>query len=213
METEQNSSRNHANVRPGQQDREKRWWFSGVDLADIAYHFAYSTLVGWDHVARFLGDRMLACVLEANELFVPTTWSWSNSFPGFMVRLYAMSVGSEFPTDHPAFACGPYQSVFTNWNDEGLLISAIADVCNIHCGQYLDEVGVFSHFPKSVIPAEVLVLRRFRTQLSLPTPSIQHALLDSPFADIPPATVGPDDLLQRAMRRCVDRLPGVEPWW
>ncbi len=202
-----------AKVRPGQQDREKRWWFSGVDLADIAYHLAYSALVGWDGVVKVLGDRMLTCVLERNELFVPSTWSWSDSFPGFMVRLYAMSIGSAFPTDHPASDCGPYQSVFTNWHDESSLVSAIAAMCDIHCRQYLVEVGVFSHFPKSVIAAEILALRLFRTRLGIPTPSIEHALLDSPFVDIPLATGGPDDLLQRAMQRCVEGLPGVGPWW
>ena len=203
----------YAKVKPGQQDKAGKWWFLGNDLANAAYHLAYSLLVGWDQVAELLGSRMLTCVLECNELFVDDTWTWSDSFPTFMLRLYAMSIGEEVPSPHAAAEQGPYRPIFDHWNDEDGLASAIEAICAVHCDQYLNEVGVFSHFPKSVIPAEVLALHQIRTQLGLTTPDIDHPLLDSPFADVPIATNAPDDLLKRTMTRCAELLPGVEPLW
>jgi hypothetical protein len=76
-----------------------------------------------------------------------------------------------------------YGRIFQHWNNVEELGHAMDALCDDHCAEtHLEESegagsGIFSHWPFSLLPCEVMLVMRIRSNLSLPLPTLTHPLV------------------------------------
>jgi|GEM_PF-3087338 len=139
-------------------------------------------------------------------------------FAPFMFKLYCLWVGQEvtFRDDVPD-PLGPYQSLIDAWNDPDEFPKQLLKACDYHCEQTFDDpkgYPAFTWMPYNVFPVEILAIQRVRRDLGLPTPEIEHPLLESPLAH-PPATLPEvhDELLDKVIAQVKVDFPEIgNPW-
>lgn len=154
----------------------------------------------WDS-QRWLGDNVVAS--RNSRLFGYWTNSRRGCFRSYLCEIYARSTGSGgFADDF-----GPYTSIFSGWNEPQRLDEAICAACDYHV-QQIKADGEFENNPHDIFPSEILALYRIRERLGLETPAVKHALLDTPFTDVPESiNYEPDSLVQAAADLAMRLLP------
>lgn len=184
--------------------------------AEIAYLTAYALSAGWTRIIESFGERLLRNSREPHEWREDGDWTFADGLAAYVVRLYSLWKGDSAEVgEHAACAPGPYQRLFAAWNDPQELTPVLEAMCELHCRQYFRDSGVLAYFPLSIIPAEIVALRKVREKLGLETPVIKHPLLDSPFAAIPenPVSTADDEQFQTVITLCKRSMPNLkEPW-
>ena len=125
-----------------------------------------------------------------------------------MLKLWGLYQGPEINIVRPNVApLGVYQSIFAGWHDDAALSRALLDACDYHLEQTLDR-SPYPEFvwpPYMLFPVDILVIGEIRKRLGLSTPRVDHPLLDTPLAKVPPPAerprMGPDPLLDEVMAR------------
>jgi len=101
----------------------------------------------------------------------------------------------------PAGLSSPYAEVLASWDDEEALAQALHDVCDYH-ERYMDDLGgdwdpEFDQPPFDLIACELIFIKHIRTELGLPTPTIDHPLVSVLGTELPIGDVPVDPLLER----------------
>lgn len=150
---------------------------------------------------RWVGDNVVTS--RNNRLFGHWMSSARGYFRRYLCEIYARSTGGGgFPDDF-----GPYVSVFFGWNDQQRLADAIYAACDYHV-QQIKADGEFENNPHDIFPSEMVALYRIRERLGLETPAVKHALLETPFANVPDSIeYEPDSLVHEAMDLVMRLLP------
>lgn len=134
-------------------------------------------------------------VLDESRSNQQLEWEKGHHYPIFLVRLYRKLVGKEDLTGTEMGFLDrkwehPYNDVLDNWNDESGLATAILKMCDYHVAhtKYGKTKGHGNEFPHPIHclnPVEIHALEYVRRQLGLPTPKVEHELLELPFYPIP----------------------------
>jgi hypothetical protein len=141
---------------------------------------------------------------------------WFRPFEPFMVHLFAR--WKNLPVPPSALPCPPlgvYQELLDRWNSEPDFAAAVVKICDYH-GEHSVEGQIahaeFVRIPHNVFPAEVLAVKRVREEEGLPWPTVDHPLLNTPLAHLPPALPRiQNDLLDRVADAVRSVLPEVSP--
>jgi hypothetical protein len=107
----------------------------------------------------------------------------------FALALHARWVGTKVK----ARLEGPYARIFDVWTDEEEIVRAIGELCTEHlrrAGLEGDDSVLDEGY--EICPIELAALRTVRDQEGLVTPRIDHPLLSTPLAQIPPGPTGYD---------------------
>jgi hypothetical protein len=120
-------------------------------------------------------------------------WDYDDFYGAYLVRLYQMFKGEpDIPVTPPDLRKNwhhPYEKIFDNWNDEEHLAGTIYDMCEYHMHannrDWDNHIAEFSDLSTGLNPIEIHALEYVRNQLGLPTPHVEHELLQPPFYPIP----------------------------
>ena len=154
--------------------------------------------------ARWCGQRTLK-----DSQGVAAQWFRSHTI--FILQLYCLWRGKR--GECLEWDAGPYNAVIDAWKSPRSLQRAIVRICDFHCQNSAPQgSGEFWQHEYGLVPFEVAALYRVREWLNLPTPVVQHPLLDSPFARIlvPVPGLQFDPLLDRVIRRYRKLNPKVK---
>ena len=165
-----------------------------------------------DNCAVWFGERMMNGFVHGTGIFSSGN---ATPFGMFMVKLFALWKGREGELRGKNFGdLGPFQTVFTAWKRTEALSRALEEVCDFHCdhARYrADGNMIFLWEPYRVLPVEILAVRRIRADLGLPTPEVQHPLMQTPLAEVP-ETIPPvkDALLEKIIAKARSVFPGID---
>jgi hypothetical protein len=119
-------------------------------------------------------------------------WKSDDFYGAYLVRLYRMLKGDEESIQPPNPRKNwvhPYDNIFANWNNADGLAAAIYDMCEYHMHannrDWDNHDAEFGDLFAGLNPIEIHVLEYVRHQLGLPTPRVEHELLQPPFYPIP----------------------------
>lgn len=165
---------------------------------------ANAVVFGEDMTASALAARLIHS-LEDRAIF--PIWEYG-SFGALMVKLWGLYQGLEVNIARSNLApLGVYQSILAGWHDDAALSRALSDACDYHLEQTLDR-SPYPEFvwpPYMLFPVDILVVGEIRRRLGLTTPQVDHPLLNTPLAKVPPPEqrprMGPDPLLDEVMAR------------
>ena len=179
-------------------------------LADeISFWMAYAIATREDSFADWLGRRMVESCQHRDTNFV---WWEKRRLAPFVGELYAR--WRKKPLDFaPDVALGVYGKVLDAWDSPKDFAKALLDACDFHVQQARGEDGEFCHMPYDLAPFEILAVQRVRRDLGLPTPEIDHPLLQTPLArppEQPPEFH--DELLDKIIAKARAELPIGDPW-
>ena len=110
---------------------------------------------------------------------------------------------------------GLYQRVLDAWTNEGELVKALFDICDYHCQNTYKDAVPFCEVPYTVFPAEMLAIRRVRSELGLVTPTVEHPLLSTPLFHVPNPVPRrrKDERIEQVLARCHEVFPWLKiPW-
>jgi len=128
-------------------------------------------------------------------------WTWYHAVPRLVIALQRRLAGQRDVSD---LELGVYKDVFDQWDNQANLRQALLDAANYHVENLRDksnaDIAEFTHPPVDIVPAELIAIQRVREKLGLETPSINHPLMQTPFAD-PPRSLSPepDELLGQVL--------------
>jgi len=173
---------------------------------------AHSIAVREDSLADWLGQSLLTDLGEGGLY----AYDWSDSpLQLLMIQLYAN--WRNIDLDIASRGIGslePYDQLLAAWESPGEMVQALESACDFHClrSPYGPDrmENEFVYPPYDLFPAEILAIRRLREDEGLPTPEIEHKLLDSPFSTLPdPIPEFEYELLDRALDHARQELPGL----
>jgi hypothetical protein len=142
---------------------------------------------------------------------------WLRPFEPFLVHLFAR--WKELPAPHSALPCPPlgvYQELLDSWAaSEQDFAAAVVKACDYHGERSVDGQIAHAEFvriPHNVFPAEILAVKRVREEEGLPWPTVNHPLLNTPLAKLPPSLPRiRTDLLDRVADAVRSLIPEVAP--
>jgi hypothetical protein len=141
---------------------------------------------------------------------------WRRPFEPFMVHLFAR--WKKLPIPPSALPCPPlgvYQELLDAWSKDQDFAAAVVTACDYHGEHSVEERIAHAEFvsdPHNVFPAEILAVKRVREEEGLPWPTIDHPLLNTPLAQLPPSLPRiHNDLLGRVAGAVRSVLPEVSP--
>ena len=153
-----------------------------------------------ERMVRSLEDGAFAC------------WH-SATFGVFLLKLWALHRGiPDINVTRPGVsALGVYQRVLDAWSNQAELRSALGEVCDYHLEQSWTARGYppFVHTPYQMFPVDILAIARVRRDLGLVMPAVEHPLLSTPLATLPPSEQcprmpRPDPLLEKVIQKAKD---------
>lgn len=162
------------------------------------------SLNGWAE-AEWMAQRLEQS--RKDESLKP--WTWDHAVPRLVIGLQRYLKGTKNLSD---LELGVYEGVFANWEDQAGLKKALFQAADYHAANLEDksdeDVAEFNAVPIDIMPAELISIQRVREKLGLETPSIDHPLMKTPFAN-PPRDLkfAPDDLLTKV----VDKVRTIIP--
>lgn len=166
-------------------------------------------------LAWALGDLRVVEWMSEELIRFPKNFSgWEfNPLQPMLLQLYALWRNIEINwQNYPKAKLGVYRSLFNAWNDPAKFPTALEMCCDYHCLR-TGESGYqeFYDSPFNILPAEILAVYRLREMQGLPTPTIEHELLNSPLGKLPaPVLSPPDELLQRIIETVSREHPSFE---
>lgn len=122
--------------------------------------------------------------------------------PHFALLLWKCARGLPLPSYDPEFVAplGDYELVFEHWNEDFAV--ALEAVCDLHFHECEDR-RAYAAFARGmrILAPEVHAIRVVRRSLKLPAPKVEHELLETPLAELPPKDKRPsiaadDELLE-----------------
>lgn len=127
----------------------------------------------WGRMAESVLNKIATDQDAVNQPY----WN-SRRFEPFVSECCLRRDGEKRSGDHLA---PPYDAIIQSWNDERALARALELACDYHCAN-MDDVGgdwdpEFKHSPFDLLPCEVMLVRRIRSDLGLSTPDISHDLV------------------------------------
>jgi hypothetical protein len=162
----------------------------GAEPRLASLYLLQALATGADDWADWLGDHVFDDFQRKKRPFsrVP-----SLSAGGLAARLYAVWRGRDLHwASQRGYRAGVYKELWRSWDDPARLGAALRSACDFHCEQAVRAATEdawtgeeFVHPPFNIFPADILAVRRVRSDLGLETPTITHPLLDSPLAAPP----------------------------
>lgn len=107
-----------------------------------------------------------------------------------------------------------YRAIFDHWDNTVGLASALTEAADYHVRNITTRqrkgIAEFGRRPEDIFPAEILAVYRVREWLGLPTPPIDHPLLQTPVARVP-ASLPPvhDEILDRVLTKIREVMPDL----
>lgn len=174
----------------------------GLTASRPAGVLAHAMVFGERAIVKAVGTRLLASLDDGTTL-----WEYS-AFGAFMLKLWGMYQAQEIDVARPGVAAlGVFQGVLDAWHDESALGDALRQACDYHLEQTLERSPYpeFVWIPYRVFPADILAIEAVRRDLGLSTPAIDHPLMATPLAKVPPPEsrprMEPDPLLEEVLVR------------
>jgi hypothetical protein len=172
-----------------------------VPLYEPPLYLAAALALRSEETIQWLGDRLERSVQDGRF------GDWDRwHLPPFALNLYQLYVGKEpnAPAATDPDCPDPYAAIFAAWHDEAALVDAIRAACDYHVEEHRergDHIGEFAWSPFHIVPAEIFALQVVRNKLGLPTPHVEHPLLEPPLDRAPEGDWEVhDDLLERVKR-------------
>ena len=136
----------------------------------------------------------------------------SRTFEPFIYQLYSMYGTTKIDPRLVSRDLGVYSGVIRFWDDPVQLTSVMIDLCNYHCKKMWDYTGIsmpeFFNAPFALVPFEILAIYKLRDRLGLPTPRIDHPLMNSPLVQFYPTKFeGKDAVLTRLQEQIDHYFP------
>jgi hypothetical protein len=159
-----------------------------IDIVSLLVNIAGLSLVISPKEGDWLLNQMKLGLTDAR-----CGWRYDDFYGAYLVRLYQMLKGEPdipiYPPNHRKNWDHPYGKIFCHWNNEKNLASAIYDMCEYHMyannRDWDNHHAEFGELSAGLNPIEVHILEYVRNQLNLPTPKVEHELLQPPFYPIP----------------------------
>lgn len=177
-------------------------------LNEPALWFAQALALGCTDEARWLGDRLVDHF--RGKLF--GIWPQTPLEP-FLSRLHCRSRRqSDEPLER---GLGVYQQIIDTWDrDQGSFSRALVAACEQHLIETDDPnddgFPAFMNWPHIYFPVEILAIANVRRDLQMPMPEIDHPLMQTPLAKVPPNIETPaDTLLRQAVAHIKKILPQI----
>jgi hypothetical protein len=171
---------------------------------------AHAVATKEDVFADWCGRMMLDNFTSGEGLYD----RWFRPFEPFMVHLFAR--WKKLPAPHCALPCpllGVYQELLDAWGDGEGFAAAVVKACEYHAEHSIDGRIAHAEFvrdPHNVFPAEILAVKRVRDEEGLPWPTVDHPLLNTPLAHLPPSLSSiHNDLLDRVAGAVRSLMPEV----
>jgi hypothetical protein len=186
------------------------WSFTHLNFA--ARCLAHAIATKEDVFAEWCGRMLLHNFTTGEGLYN----GWSSPFEPFMLHLFAR--WKKLPPPHSALPCPPlgvYQELLNAWDNEQGFAAAVIKACDYHGEHSVEGQTAHAEFvriPHNVFPAEILAVKRVRDEVGLPWPTVDHPLLNTPLARVPPSLPHiHTDLLDRVVVAVRSVLPEVSP--
>gem|GEM_PF-4683099 len=166
-------------------------------------------------LAWALGDMKVVEWMSEELIRFPQNFNgWKiNPLQPMLLQLYAFWRNIEINwQNYPKARFGVYRNLFDAWNEPAKLRTALEMCCDYHLLR-TGEAGYqeFYDSPFNIVPAEILAVYRLREMQGLPTPTVEHELLNSPLGKLPaPVHSPPDELLQRIIDTVSREHPNFE---
>lgn len=209
--------------------RANGWERLHIGMRFEVLHKRFDQELGWDrkidHVddeggrllalAWALGDMTVVRWLSEELIRFPINfagWRYTPLEP-MLLQLYALWQNVEINwEDYRNPKLGVYRALFDAWNEPAKLPAALEMCCDYH----LMRTGEFKEFgwpPYQILPAEILAVYRLREMQGLPTPRIEHPLMDTPLGVLPaPVRCPPDELLRKIIDTVSREHPEFDDW-
>ncbi|TKD03380.1 hypothetical protein [Polyangium fumosum] len=185
------------------------WWDTRIDpggthVLDAAHTLAHALVFGEERMAAWLAARMIRSIDDK------AFGSWDLSpFAVFMLELWHRYAGTPRPElDRQGIArIGVYRSVLDTWNDGQGFVTALLNACDYHLDEavYSDANKEFLTSPYDLFPVDILAIAAVRAKQGLPMPELDHPLMQTPLAKLPPNNtrprMPPDPLLEAVIEK------------
>jgi len=208
-------------------DRHRR---GRLGIASIDYDFlgqmllsvAFSTSLGEDEAAWWLGDRLVQLAVNHDTITNSNMLTTGYTEP-FLFRLYCAWRRQDVDLSELGVKdYGPFRAFFDRWHNAAAIEAATLELCRLHASKSAnvdredsDLVFGLQSGPFQELPVEILFLQRVRRDLGLSVPNPEHPLLRSPLMRIPypcPRS-GFDPYLHRVYTKCKEMMPYLTiPW-
>ena len=186
------------------------WWRIRIDPAGtLVSKMALVLAHAMTFEEKLMADWLATWLIEALHHSTLVTHDCT-SFAAFVLNLWTIHQGSaDVVVARPSVAVvSAYQRVLDTWSNTDSLRSALRTVCNHHIAQALTPRGEFAEVPYPMFPVDVLAIARVRRDLGLEMPTVEHALLSTALAALPPhelrPRMGPDPLLEQVIQKAKD---------
>jgi len=167
------------------------WWNIRIagygSIYDASAAAAHAVIFGEERMAEWMIQKMVRASYDKS---LHNSW-YAYSFPPFLIQLWAVRKGIAAPELGPIENAGPgvYRRVLEAWNDPVALAPALFHACDYHLEQTIDRGDSTKEFhfpPYNILPVDILAIIRVRDLLGLPTPEMDHPLMQTPVAKPPP---------------------------
>ena len=163
-----------------------------------------------DDMLQILATRIQ--ILYQLPQLVPKEFRNKRNYEPFIFKLYALYGTEKLDPTVVRYNLGIYSDVFIYWDDPDQLATVLIKLCDYHCTKmYYDggfRVPEFYQSPFCLIPFDILAIYKLRDRLGLPTPRINHPLMNSPLVKFyPPKYDYTDDIIERYQKRIEEYFP------
>ena len=189
-----------------------RWWVLRIQrdttqVGDVALLLAHALAFEEDSMAEWVAEMFIRSLDTA----APYVWTGVR-FGAFLLKLWSMHRGlPEIKVTRPdVTTLGVYQRVLDAWSNPVELRAALSAACDHHLSQSWSGNWVeFGDSPYQMLPVDILAIARVRRDLGLEMPTVEHPLLSTPLATLPPREQRPrmpqpDPLLEKVIQKAKD---------
>ena len=131
-------------------------------------------------------------------------------FLPFALDILALWLGTEPKWPHNKNKQNRYRDCIASWNSPAAFQQKFDSVCDLHFNDRMREktLNLFTAFPLTIFPAEVLAILSIRKDLGIHENPFQHRILQPEMFQAPPFIVHSDDpLLLRLQERWRQEFP------
>jgi hypothetical protein len=161
-------------------------------------------------LAIVLGEWLTADYFCQQMLRIKNFYVASSPLSRFLIKMYSLLNPKVLEgVTEPGKSYGVYGAVFAAWHDPPKLAAALEMACDYHMMRIGDD-HEFSWSPFYAFAAEIFAVYRVRQKLGLPTPVIDHQLLNAPWRKYPEhVPLEADAILDRIQRVVQNEVPDM----